>query len=160
MSKTAAADKDRWDEILEHIDMMSTRLNDMGITQQELKTEIKLSSSKVEQCCKEQKLIAQQVQANGQAVAQLILRQFEAEENISDSTGSESLIEEDRGTPRFVITKVSIDILIQFLIMPCPKCFFPSLMGLIQRFGLITVPITSLYMMYLLRFGYHLPLCI
>lgn len=44
-------------------------------------------------CTKEQKLIQQQVQANGQAVAQLTLHQFEDEVQ-SDSTGSQSLVED------------------------------------------------------------------
>jgi hypothetical protein len=94
MSKSVATDKDRWDQILQHFNLMSTRLNDMRIAQQELKDQITLSNSKVEQCCNDQRFIAQQVQANGQAVAQLTMCRFE-EEDISDSTGSESLIDDD-----------------------------------------------------------------
>jgi len=52
MSKRVADDTDWWDQILEHFDLMSTRMNDMGITQQEPKTQIQLNNSKVEQCCK------------------------------------------------------------------------------------------------------------
>lgn len=78
---------------MENFDLLYTRLNDMGVTQQELKSQIQLNNTKVDQCTKEQKSIAQQVQANGQAVAQLTLRQFEDEVQ-SDSTGSESPIED------------------------------------------------------------------
>lgn len=40
----------------------------------------------VEQCCKDQKFIAQQVQANGQVVAQLTMRQFDEDKSISTSS--------------------------------------------------------------------------
>ena len=40
MSKTAASDEERWNAILEHMDLMSTRMNDMGIVQQELKSQV------------------------------------------------------------------------------------------------------------------------
>lgn len=66
----------------------------MGLTQQELKTQIQLNNAKVEQCSKDQKFIAQQVQANGHAVAQLTLRQFDEEDRF-DSTGSGSLLEDE-----------------------------------------------------------------
>jgi hypothetical protein len=46
---------------MENFDLLYTRLNDMGITQQELKNQIQLNNTKVDQCSNEQKLIAQQV---------------------------------------------------------------------------------------------------
>jgi hypothetical protein len=69
MSKSADEEKTNWDQVMENFDLLYARINDMGITQQELKTQIQLNNTKVEQCSKEQKFIAQPVQANGHAVA-------------------------------------------------------------------------------------------
>jgi len=49
MSKTAASDEERWNAILEHMYLMSTRMNDMGIAQQELKSQVQSSSAKIDQ---------------------------------------------------------------------------------------------------------------
>lgn len=51
----------------------------MGIIQQEVKQQLANTTLKAEQCIADQRFIAQQVKANGQAVAQLTLRQFERE---------------------------------------------------------------------------------
>jgi hypothetical protein len=61
MSKSTEEEKKRWDQVMENFDLLYTRLNDMGITQQELKNQIQLNNTKVDQCSNEQKLIAQQV---------------------------------------------------------------------------------------------------
>ncbi|XP_066392625.1 protein argonaute PNH1-like [Miscanthus floridulus] len=75
MSKSADDDQSKWD-------------------QQEMKTQIELNNAKVDKCSADQQFIAQQVRANGQAVAQLTLRQFE-EEKSSASHGSSSLVYDD-----------------------------------------------------------------
>jgi hypothetical protein len=61
ISKSTEEEKKRWDQVMENFDLLYTRLNDMGITQQELKNQIQLNNTKVDQCSNEQKLIAQQV---------------------------------------------------------------------------------------------------
>lgn len=81
---------------MDNFDLLFTRMTDMGITQQELKTQMELNKAKVDKCSKDQQFIAQQVQANGQVVAQLTLRQFE-EEDRSNSLGSESLMYDEEG---------------------------------------------------------------
>jgi hypothetical protein len=49
---------------MEHFDLLFAQVNDIGVIQQELKKE--LTETK-----QDQKIISQQVQANGQAVASL-----------------------------------------------------------------------------------------
>jgi len=48
-------------------------MDDIGVIQQELKTQMQENNKKVDKCSAEQQFIAQQVRANGQAVAQLTL---------------------------------------------------------------------------------------
>lgn len=57
-----------------------------GIIQQDLKTQMEANNRKVDTFAADQKYIADQVKAIGQAVAQLTLRQFEDEaHSIGDS---------------------------------------------------------------------------
>jgi len=55
-----------------NFDLMFAQINDLGLIQQELKTEVTAAKE-------EQKKIVKQVQANGQAVASLTIRQMEKE---------------------------------------------------------------------------------
>lgn len=72
---------------MDHLDLLSQRLNDMGITQQEVKRQLQDTNQKVAQCTADQRFIVEQVKANGQAVAQLTLRQFEQEDgNLSEGS--------------------------------------------------------------------------
>lgn len=48
MSKSNAEENKRWDQVMEIFDLLYTRLNDMGVTQQELKSQIQLNNAKVD----------------------------------------------------------------------------------------------------------------
>jgi len=69
-------------------------MNDISVIQQELKTQMQENNKKVDKCAAEQQFIAQQVRANGQAVAQLTLQQFDKEPQ-EFTEGSVSAIFED-----------------------------------------------------------------
>ena len=92
MSSSADDEKTRWGQVMENFDLLYARLNDMCITQQEVKQQLADTTLKVEQCNGYQRFIAQQVKANGQAVAQLTLRQFEHE---AGSVSEGSMIADD-----------------------------------------------------------------
>lgn len=63
-------------------------MHDLGAIQLELKQQMASQSLKVDQCSADQKLIAQQVKANGQAVAHLTIKQFDHDaESVSDDSG-------------------------------------------------------------------------
>lgn len=79
---------------MENFDLLFTCMTDMGITQQALKSQIKLNNAKVDLCSKEQQLISQQVKANSQVVAQLTMCQFD-DDGKSVSAHSESLISDE-----------------------------------------------------------------
>jgi len=75
----SAEEKSCWGQVMENFDLLFTLMNDIGIIQQEVKQQLIDTNLKVAQCTADQQFIAQQVRANGQAVAQLTLRQFEKE---------------------------------------------------------------------------------
>lgn len=50
---------------MDNFDLLYNRMTDMGLVQQELKTQIELNNTKVDKCAAEQEFIAQQVRANG-----------------------------------------------------------------------------------------------
>jgi len=86
MSRSQEDDKTKWDQVMDNFDLLFTRMNDIGIIQQDLKNQLTANNLMIDNCTKEQQFIAQQVKANGQAVGQLTLRQFEDEK--SDSSVS------------------------------------------------------------------------
>jgi hypothetical protein len=94
MSRSNEDDKTRWDSVMENFDLLYARLNDIGLIQQDLKTQLQDNSRRVEHVASNQNLIAEQVKANGHAVAQLTLRRFE-DEAISDSGSSGSVVFEE-----------------------------------------------------------------
>lgn len=66
---------------MDNFDLLFARVNDIGLIQQELKKE-------VAEAKEEQKVISKQVQANGQAVATLTLRQMDTEANFDITDGA------------------------------------------------------------------------
>jgi hypothetical protein len=59
MSKSADDERSKWDQVMDNFDLLFTRMIDMGIVQQELKTQIELNNSKVDKCSSDQQFIAQ-----------------------------------------------------------------------------------------------------
>ena len=94
MATNAGVEQGHWREVLDHLDLLSQRMNDLGVTQQQVKQQLQETSLKVDKCTADQDMIAQQVWVNGHAVAQITLRQF-ANENHSDVTDSVVVDEED-----------------------------------------------------------------
>lgn len=87
MSRSNDEEKSHLEHVQENFDLLFARMNDLGTIQQDMK-ELTKTSAKVDQCTTDQQYIAQQVRANGQAVAQLTLRQFEED---AKSMGNESV---------------------------------------------------------------------
>ena len=59
---------------MEQFDLLFTRVNDIGEVQQQMKTQMDIRVQAMDHYIAEQHLIAQQVKANGAAVAQLMMR--------------------------------------------------------------------------------------
>ena len=71
---------------MEHFDLLFTRVNDIGEVQQQMKTQMDIRGQAMDNYTAEQQLIAQQVKANGAAVAQLTMRQFDNDGPFSDDS--------------------------------------------------------------------------
>jgi len=89
MSTNTNDEKSRWEQVMDNFDLVFKQMNDISLIQQQLKQSVDDTKA-------EQKLISKQVQANGQAVASLTLRQMENEaamhqsENVSLSSAEEA----------------------------------------------------------------------
>lgn len=73
---------------MENFDLLFQSMNDIGLIQQEMKRDLTTAKE-------EQKKIVQQVQANGQAVANLTLKQMERETLSDHSDGGSMLFDEE-----------------------------------------------------------------
>jgi len=80
---------------MENFDLHFSRVSNIGVIQQELKVLMDISSSVVDKYSAEQQMIAQQVKANGQAMAQLTLQQFHRDAKYSDSESASIAYEEE-----------------------------------------------------------------
>ena len=87
MSKNSDDDNSRWEQVMEHFDLIFQQMNDIGLIQQDIKQDLNATKD-------DQKLIAKQVQANGQVVASLTLRHME-KEVVSDHSDDVSVIFEE-----------------------------------------------------------------
>jgi hypothetical protein len=88
MSSKTDEEKGRWDQVMEGFDLLFARVNDIGLIQQEMKKDFQDQREA-------QRVMSQQVQANGQAVAALTLRTMEAEAQYDNSEEKSILSEEE-----------------------------------------------------------------
>ncbi|WVZ98670.1 hypothetical protein U9M48_044077 [Paspalum notatum var. saurae] len=88
MATNSTEDKAHWEQLMENFDLLFSRVNDIGINQQQLRAQIDFNARTVDQYAQEQKLIAQQVKATGQAVAQLTMAQFDNDNSSVNSSHS------------------------------------------------------------------------
>lgn len=97
MSKIADEEKSRWHQVMENFDLLFSQRNEMGVVQQQqLKTLLDIRGATMDQYSQEQHMIAQQVKANGQAVAQLTMHHFKYDDKGEDDSDSTSeVFEED-----------------------------------------------------------------
>jgi hypothetical protein len=65
MSNCAEEENTRWGQVMDNFNLLFTRMNDIGIIQQEVKQQLTETNLKVAQCTADQQFIAQQVRANG-----------------------------------------------------------------------------------------------
>ena len=88
MTKNSEEEKTRWDQVMENFDLLFEQINNMGVIQQEMKKAIIDTQA-------EQKVMSKQVQANGQAVAQLTIRQMDMENQSNHSADGSVIFEDD-----------------------------------------------------------------
>jgi len=96
MSKSTEEEKSNWDQVMENFDLLFSQMNDIGVVQQQLKTQMDIRGAAMDQYSTEQRMIGQQVKANGAAVAQLTLQQFDHHrQSDADEEGSEIIEDND-----------------------------------------------------------------
>jgi hypothetical protein len=95
MSKNTEEEKNRWDQVMEQFDLVFTRVDDIGAVQQQMKAQMDIRAAAMDTYTAEQHLIAQQVQANGAAVAQLTMRRFAEEDQLDDNTSVSIIFDEE-----------------------------------------------------------------
>ena len=72
------------ERVMDQFDLLVTRVNEIGATQTQMKQQMDIRAAAMDEYTSEQHLIAQQVRANGAAVAQLTLQQFDQGEMYKD----------------------------------------------------------------------------
>ncbi|WVZ78969.1 hypothetical protein U9M48_026604 [Paspalum notatum var. saurae] len=88
MATNGTEDKAHWEQLMENFDLLFSQVNDIGINQQQLRAQIDFNARTVDQYAQEQKLIAQQVKATGQAVPLLTMAQFDNDNSSINSSHS------------------------------------------------------------------------
>ena len=71
MSEAAARDDDRWDRMSESIDLLFARMGSLEHNQRLAAGQIDINVQVIEQVLKDQAALTKQIEATGQAVAQL-----------------------------------------------------------------------------------------
>jgi len=94
MARSADDEKQFMDQVMEQFDLLFTRVNDIGELQQQMKAQMDIRGAAMDNYSAEQHMIAQQVKANGAAVAQLTMRQFDNEAAYDDDDGASMLFGE------------------------------------------------------------------
>ena len=65
MAEEAEKEGNKLDQILESIDLLFTRVTDIGLTQQRMRTQLELNTQAVDLQTAEQKLMARQIAETG-----------------------------------------------------------------------------------------------
>jgi chromosome segregation ATPase len=73
----------KWDEMMESIDLIFAKMTDMGNHQDKIEAKVDMSNKVMEQMIKDQERITKQLASNGQAIAQLRMKQRDLEEPLS-----------------------------------------------------------------------------
>jgi len=58
MSRSQEDENTKWDQVMEHFDLLFTRVNDIGVIQQDLKKQLAANSLKIDACTSKQQFIA------------------------------------------------------------------------------------------------------
>ena len=94
MARSADDEKQFMDQVMEQFDLLFTRVNDIRELQQQMKAQMDIRGAAMDNYSAEQYMIAQQVKANGAAVAQLTMRQFDNEAAYDDDDEVSMVFEE------------------------------------------------------------------
>lgn len=84
-------DDEKWVEVMEHLDLLFSRVGDIDNNQQKLEAQAGITTKVIEQMLQDQQMMAKQIEAMGKAVAQLTLNQNNRPPSPASSDTSEDL---------------------------------------------------------------------
>ena len=73
MDETARHDDERWEQVMESLDLIFAWMTNLGRTQQQLRSQVELTTQAVDKLGKEQQILTQKVDSTAQTVAQMLL---------------------------------------------------------------------------------------
>lgn len=79
MTRRSEEENNKWEQLQKNFDTMFSQMAEMSTAQKEMKAQMNLYGSVMDDYSKEQHTIAQKVQANGDAIGKITLRQMEQE---------------------------------------------------------------------------------
>src|SRR6185312_8796687 len=88
MAEDAEKEGAKLDQILDSIDMLFTRVTDIGLTQQKMRAQLDLNTQAVDMQTAEQKIMAKQIAEARQAIAQLRIDQMSSRGTPSSDSDS------------------------------------------------------------------------
>lgn len=71
MEELGAKDDDRWNRVLENLDLLFAQVGEVRSNQQKLSAQFSISTQVMEQLLADQQSMSKQIEANGQAVAKI-----------------------------------------------------------------------------------------
>jgi hypothetical protein len=77
MSRNSEEDDSRWADLQQNLEVKFQQIKDIHTVQRQMKAQMDLRSSAMDEYAQEQHIIAKQVQANGEAIARVTIRQME-----------------------------------------------------------------------------------
>lgn len=89
----------QWEHVMENMDLLFAQVRDINTTQQKIAAQFSMSTKVVEQLLIEQQLLTKQIEATGQAVANLTLNQAQ---NHDKQPGSPTGSEASQDEPQFL----------------------------------------------------------
>jgi len=77
MTRRSDEENTKWENLQKNLDVMFHQITEMHSVQKQMKAQLDLTAAAMDEYTNEQHLISQQVQANGEAIARVTLRQME-----------------------------------------------------------------------------------
>jgi len=84
MTRRSDEENSKWENLQKNLDVMFHQITEMHSVQKQMKAQLDLTAAAMDEYTQEQHLISQQVQANGEAIARVTLRQMEEESKKPD----------------------------------------------------------------------------
>jgi hypothetical protein len=86
MQEESELENGKLDKIIESLDLLFTRVTDMGVTEQQMRKSVEGNSAAIEKQTQDHRFMAQQLEQHGKAVARLTLNQMRFQEDSSSDT--------------------------------------------------------------------------